>query len=94
MILLKGGGGVVHPNFFVKLYFEIAFDQQTKAHVMTEFSKEFRTPGARGTAHAHIWSTFSSHLPNHLNILKIMLWGTPREATSLLNTYIKFYQIG
>ena len=26
-----GGGGGVHPDFFVKLDFEIAVDQQTKA---------------------------------------------------------------
>ena len=30
-----GGGGVVHPVFFVKLDFEIAVDQQTKAHDQT-----------------------------------------------------------
>ena len=31
-MLLKGVGGGVHPDFFVKLDFEIAVDQQTRAH--------------------------------------------------------------
>ena len=31
--ILKGGG--VHPDYFVKLDFEIAVDQQTKARVQT-----------------------------------------------------------
>ena len=31
---IKGGGGV-HPDFFVKLYFKIAVDQQTRAHIQT-----------------------------------------------------------
>ena len=30
-----GGGGGVHPDFFVKLDFEIAVDQQTRAHDQT-----------------------------------------------------------
>ena len=32
--MLKGGGGV-HPDFFVKLDFEIAVDQQTRARDRT-----------------------------------------------------------
>ena len=32
--LLRGGGGV-HPDYFVKLDFEIAVDQQTKARDQT-----------------------------------------------------------
>ena len=30
LIIIKGGGGGVHPDFFVKLGFEIAVDQQTR----------------------------------------------------------------
>ena len=32
---LKGGGGGVHPDYFVKLDFEIAVDQQTRARDRT-----------------------------------------------------------
>ena len=31
LIRFKGGGGGVHPDYFVKLDFEIAVDQQTRA---------------------------------------------------------------
>ena len=31
----KGGGGGVHPDYFVKLDFEIAVDQQTRARDRT-----------------------------------------------------------
>ena len=30
-------------------------------------------------------------LPNDLNMLKTMIWGSLLVATSLLNTYINFY---
>ena len=33
--LFKGGGGGVHPDHFVKLDFEIAVDQQTRARDRT-----------------------------------------------------------
>ena len=32
---LRGGGGGVHPDYFVKLDFEIAVDQQTRARYRT-----------------------------------------------------------
>ena len=32
---IKGGGGGVHPDYFVKLDFEIAVDQQTRARDRT-----------------------------------------------------------
>ena len=32
---LRGGGGGVHPDYFVKLDFEIAVDQQTRARDRT-----------------------------------------------------------
>ena len=40
-----------HPDFFVKLDFKIAVDQQTRARDRNvEALRGFRTPGARGTA--------------------------------------------
>ena len=56
------GGGVVHPDFFVKLDFEIAVDQQTRAHYQTFGIWRFRIPGAHRyprDSHAHIWSIFA-----------------------------------
>ena len=37
VVIFKGGwgGGGVHPDYFVKLDFEIAIDQQTRAHDRT-----------------------------------------------------------
>ena len=75
-ILLKwGGGGGVHPVFFVKLDFEIAVDQQPKAHDETFWG----VPGAHRCprdSHALIWSIFGSILANHLNITFIfaIIW--------------------
>ena len=54
-----GGGGGVTLIFFVKLDFEIAVDQNTRAH--------------------------DRILPNHLNMLRTMLWGALLVATSLLS---------
>ena len=47
-----GGGGGGHPDYFVKLDFEIAVDQQTRARDRTfEGGSGLRvTTGARGTA--------------------------------------------
>ena len=62
-----GGGGGVNLIFFVKLDFEIAVDQQTKAHDCT--FEGFQTPGAHWCprdSHALIWSIFGSIMPNHL----------------------------
>ena len=77
----KGG----HPDFncVVKLYLKIAFDQQTRARDRT--LSGFWTPGAHRCSRdsrAHILSIFGSILPNHLNMLKPMLW----SATTLLST--------
>ena len=41
---------------------------------------------------AHIWSIFSSLLPNHHNMLKTMPWGALLITCSLPSTYTKFYQ--
>ena len=68
----------------MKLDFEIAVDQQTKAHNRTfEVVPDLGCPR---DSHALIWSIFDSILPNHLNMLKTMLWGALLVSTSLLNT--------
>ena len=63
---LKGA----HPIFFVKLDFEIAVDQQTKAHDQTfEMVPDSGCPLVLQDSHAIIWSIFGSIFPNHLNML-------------------------
>ena len=77
----------------MKLDFEKAVDQQTNAH--DETSEGFRTPGAHRCpwdSHALIWSIFGSILTNYLNMFKTVLFGALLIASSLLNTYTKFYQ--
>ena len=72
---LRGGGG----GGGTLIVFEIAVDQQTMARA--------RTPGAHWCpqdSQALIWSI----LPNHLILLKVMLWSALLVATSLLNTCI------
>ena len=61
---LRGGGGGGSPCFFVKLDFEIAVDQQTKAHDQT--FEGVPDSGCPRNSHALIWSIFGSTLPNHL----------------------------
>ena len=68
--MLEGGGGV-HPDFFVKLDFEIAVDQQTKAHDRNV--NRALDSGSSQDSHALVWSIFGSILPNHHNMLKTML---------------------
>ena len=69
-----GGGGGVSPRFFVKLDFEIAVDQQTRA-----LDRNFKgfpdsgCPSVPADSHAHIWSIYGPILLNHLNMLKTML---------------------
>ena len=73
----------------MKLDFEIAVDQQTRA--VTELLRGFRTPGDHRCprdSHAHIWSICGPILPNDLNMLKTMIWGALLVATSLFNTSI------
>ena len=74
----------------MKLDFEIAVDQQTKAHDQT--FEGVPDSGCPRDSYALIWSIFGSILPNHFNILKTVLWGARLVATSFLNTYTKFYQ--
>ena len=51
-----GGGGGVHPDFFVKLDFKIAVDQQTRAHIQTfEGVPDFGCHRCPRDSHAHIW---------------------------------------
>ena len=85
--MLRGGGG--GPVFFVKLDFEIAVDQQTKAHDQT--FEGVPDSGCPRDSHALIWPISGSILPNHLNMLKTVLWGALLVASSLLNTYTKFF---
>ena len=51
---LRGGGKGVHPDFFVKLDFEITVDQQTRPRGVPDSE-------CPRDSHAHI-------LPNHLNM--------------------------
>ena len=70
----------------MKLDFEIAVDQQTKAHDQTfEGVPDFGCQPVPRYSHALIGSIFGSILPNHLNMLKTVLWGPLLVATSLLN---------
>ena len=71
----------VHPDFFVKLDFEIAVDQQTRAR--TFGGGGVPDSGCPRDSHAHIWSIFGPILPNHLNMLKTIRWGALLVATSL-----------
>ena len=85
-----GGGGGGGSLFFVvvKLDFEIAVDQQTKVHDKTfEGVPDSGCPQCSRDSHALIWSIFSSILPNHLYMLKTVLWCALLVATSHLNTY-------
>ena len=66
----KGEGG--SPCFFVKLDFEKAVDQQTKAHDQT--FEGVPDSGCPRDSHALIWSIFGSILPNYLYMLKTVLW--------------------
>ena len=57
----------------MKLDFETAFDQQTKAH-----DRPFEgvpDSGCPRDSHVLIWSILGSILPNSLNMLKVMLGG-------------------
>ena len=67
---LRGGGGGVHPDYFVKLDFEIAVDQQTRARDRT--FEGVPDSGCPRDSHAHIWSICGPILPNDLNMLKTM----------------------
>ena len=81
--ILRGGGGFTLFLVVVKLDFEIAVDQQTKAHDQTfEGVLDSGCPPVPRNSHAFIWLIFGFILPNHLN----MLWSALLVATSLLNT--------
>ena len=92
----KGGGGRevpwgggVHPDYFVKLDFEIAVDQQTRARDQTfEVVPDSGCLPGKRDSHVHIWSICGPILPNDLNMLTTMIWGALLVATSLLNTCI------
>ena len=76
----------------MKLDFEIAVDQQTRAHDKTfEGVPDSGCPPVPAGQPRPYLVIF---LPNHLNMLKTVLWGALLVATSLLNTYTKFIKIG
>ena len=73
----------------MKLDFDIAVDQQTKAHDRTfEGVPDSGCPPVPAEQPRPYLVIFCPILPNHLN----MLWGALLVATSLLNTYTMFYQ--
>ena len=76
-----------HPVFFVKLDFEIAVDQQTKAHDQT--FEEVPDSGCPRDSHVLIWSI----LPNRLNMLKTVFWGNilGRVMSKILYAHIWAY---
>ena len=80
-----------HPVFFVKLDFEIAVDQQTKAHDQT--FEEVPDSGCPRDSHVLIWSIFDSILPNRLNMLKTVFWGNilGRVMSKILYAHIWAY---
>ena len=64
------------PCFFVKLDFEIAVDQQTKAHDQNfEGVLDSGFPPVPAGQPRPYSVNFASILPNHLNMLKTVLWG-------------------
>ena len=80
---------ILEGDFFVKLYFEIAVDQQTRARDQTfEGVPDSGCHWCPRDSYAHICSIFGPILPNHLNLLKNMIWGALIVATNLLNTCI------
>ena len=72
----------------MKLYLEIAVDQQTRAGDRT--FEGVPNSGCPGTA----TPIFGQFLSNHLNMFKTMCLDALLVATSLLNTCIKFIKIG
>ena len=76
----------------MKLDFEIAVDQQTKAHDRTfEGVPDSGCPPVPAGQSRSYLVNFGSILPNHLNMLKTMLLGAIIVATSYLNTYTRFF---
>ena len=78
----------------MKFDFEIAVDEQTKAHDETfeGVPDSGCPPVPAGQPRPYLVKLFRSILPNHLNMLKTVLWGAQLVGTSLLKTYTKFYQ--
>ena len=85
-MVFRGGGGDVHPDFFVKLNFEIAVVQQTRAR--NRIFEGLSGSGCPQDSHAHVCTICGPIPPNHPNMLKTMFWGALIVATSLLNTCI------
>ena len=75
----------LHPEFIVKLVFEIAVAQQMRTHDQT-FEGSW-TPTAHQCprcSHAQIWSTFGPIMPNHLRMPKIQILGDLLTASDFL----------
>ena len=89
-ILLRGGGGGGGGGFtlifFVKLDFEIAVDQQNRAHDQSfdGVPDSGCPPVPAGQPRPYL----VIFLLNHLNMLTTMLWGALLVATNLLNICI------
>ena len=78
----------------MKLDFEIAVDQQTRAHDQTfeGVPDSGCSPVPAGQPRPYLVN-FGSILPNHFNMLKTVLCGALLVATNLLNTHTKFFII-
>ena len=69
----------VQPDFIVKLFFEIAVDQQIRTSDQTFL---------RGS---HIWFIFCPIMQNHCKISKTTILGALLVAIDLLNSYMNFH---
>ena len=77
--------------FFVELDFEIVVHQKTRARDRTfEGVPDSGYPPVPAGQRPYLVN-FGSIFPNHLIMIKTMLWGALLVATSLLNTFIKLF---
>ena len=91
--MIKVGGGGFTLIFFVKLGFEIAVDQQTRTGDRTfeGVPDPNRQTVPVGQPRPYLVQ-IRPNLAKYPDMPKTMLWDALLVATSLLNTYIKFYQ--
>ena len=101
----KGRGSCFEKHFFaghksVNIDFEIAVDQQTKVcNRSFEGVPDSGYPPVPARQPRPYLVNFSPILPNHLNVLKTIIWGALLVAANLLYTsiehmYISFIKIG
>ena len=81
--LLKGG---YQPEFFVKLVFEIAVDQNF------EGVQHPNRPSVPVVHPRPYWSLFCPIMSNYRNMTKTKMFGALLVASGLLNYYMKFHQ--